>query len=512
MGIRKKILVVIFITIIPLFLVVFFVFSNNILQKFAAIEDTNAKENLNRAVAAIKNNIYDMQTVVGGWSNWDDAYTYAVTPTQTFYDANLINATYVKNEINMLLFINNDGKIISGRNLDIITGQQSPLPPDLFPYMQKGSKLTDFTKSNDPISGLIMVNKQPLLIATAPILTGHATGPSHGTIIFARYLNTSVINKIDNTIHENIIVYPYQEQLPPDFAQAKAHLSTVHTIYINPLSAKQIAGYSIYYDILGKPALIVKMTLPRPIYEEGQKSIYSFNILFGSIAFLFIISMIILLNKAVISRILALYTAVLKITQSKDIQKNRLTLSGNDEISKLGAEINSTLDSLNQAIIGQQKGEEEFRNTADIIPAMIWVANAEGNCTYVNKYWLEFTGRSEEQELGNGWQESIHPEEKDVYILEYKTAIENKTSYKKEVRLKRADGQYRWMLTQFIPNKTPDGTVIGYLGAGADITEVKESSEKIEQANKEFLNRELAMSELKKENEELEKKLEKVRA
>jgi PAS domain S-box-containing protein len=211
----------------------------------------------------------------------------------------------------------------------------------------------------------------------------------------------------------------------------------------------------------------------------------------------------------VIARIISLYDAVSKIIASKNVQKDRIDLSGNDEIGKLAAEINSTLDSLNQAIIGQQKGEETFRNTADIVPAMIWMINPEGKATYFNTYWLQFTGRSQEQEMGDGWQANIHPEDKDGYLLGYKTAFEKSAPYKKEVRLKRSDDQYRWILTQIIPNKTPEGTLIGYLGAGTDITEEKESSEKIEEANKKFLDRELAMSELKKENEMLKSKVEK---
>jgi PAS domain S-box-containing protein len=504
MSIRIKTILVIAFTIIPLFFIVYFIASNNILQDFAAVENRDTQQQVSRANDAMQGHIANLLGQLGGWAVWDDSYKFMIDHNPAFVKTNLHYEVIKALGINMLIYIGNDDKIVAKLLMDYSTGRQLPLPPSLLPYFQKGSRVVTHTKIADSLGGIIIVDKKPLLITAEPILTSKGEGPIHGTLIFARYIDPQFEKDLSSETHLHISIYPYDSQLPIDVAQAKAAITKKSPTYIKPLSRNQIAGYSIIPDIAGKPAVIIKVATPRSIYQEGQKSIATFTILFAVIAVIFAITMLILLERTVLSRILALYKQVLAISQNKD-KKARISLSGNDEISKLGTEINNTLDSLNQAISAQQESEEAFRNTADIAPAMIWMANTEGKCTYFNKPWLEFTGRSEAQELGEGWQENIHPEDKDVYILEYRTAIGNKTSYKKEVRFKRADGQYRWILTQIIPNTTPDGIFIGCLGAGADITDVKEASEKVEQANKEFLNRELTMSELKKENERLAK-------
>jgi len=117
------------------------------------------------------------------------------------------------------------------------------------------------------------------------------------------------------------------------------------------------------------------------------------------------------------------------------------------------------------------ESEERFLAMADIAPVMIWVGDAEGRCQYLNRGWLEFTGRPLEEQVGDGWSEGLHPDDRDGTFPSLREAFEARRQFRVEYRLRRADGAYRWILSTGSPRFAPDGTFLGYIGTGIDITE-----------------------------------------
>ena len=122
--------------------------------------------------------------------------------------------------------------------------------------------------------------------------------------------------------------------------------------------------------------------------------------------------------------------------------------------------------------------EEKFRIIADTAPVLIWIANTEKLCYYFNKVWLNFTGKSSEEEYGNGWINGIHPDDLKNYVALYNTAFNNRNEFNIEYRLKRHDGEYRWMLVNGVPRYTGDNTFAGYIGSCIDITISKEADKR----------------------------------
>lgn len=120
-----------------------------------------------------------------------------------------------------------------------------------------------------------------------------------------------------------------------------------------------------------------------------------------------------------------------------------------------------------------RESEERFRNMADAAPVMIWVSGPDKGCIFFNKVWLDFTGRTMEQELGNGWSEGVHPDDRDGCLTIYSSSFEARRSFRLEYRLRRVDGEYRWLLDNGVPRFARDGGFEGYIGSCIDITERK---------------------------------------
>jgi PAS domain S-box-containing protein len=124
-----------------------------------------------------------------------------------------------------------------------------------------------------------------------------------------------------------------------------------------------------------------------------------------------------------------------------------------------------------------RESEQRFRLVANTAPVMIWMSGPDKLCNYFNQPWLEFTGRPLETELGKGWSEGVHPEDLTDYLDIYTRAFDLRESFKMQYRLRRHDGEYRWVLDIGVPRLNLDGSFDGFIGSCIDITDRKLAEE-----------------------------------
>lgn len=126
------------------------------------------------------------------------------------------------------------------------------------------------------------------------------------------------------------------------------------------------------------------------------------------------------------------------------------------------------------------KAKELYLGILEEFPALIWRANTEKLCDYFNTTWLQFTGRTMEEEYGYGWAEGVHPEDFDRCVEIFNLNFDQKKSFSMEYRLKNVDQEYHWILDIGRPYYDLDGTFLGYIGSCYDINEQKNTQEKLE--------------------------------
>ena len=146
----------------------------------------------------------------------------------------------------------------------------------------------------------------------------------------------------------------------------------------------------------------------------------------------------------------------------------------------------AVVEEQNEAVGAVRESEQRFDLVANMAPVLIWMSGLDKRCIYFNQPWLDFTGRGLQAELGNGWAEGVHSEDFERCLKTYVEAFDRRDTFKMEYRLRRHDGEYRWMLDTGVPRFTADGSFAGYIGSCIDVTDRHVAQETVHASETKF--------------------------
>ncbi len=142
-------------------------------------------------------------------------------------------------------------------------------------------------------------------------------------------------------------------------------------------------------------------------------------------------------------------------------------------VLRMGRRLNTLELERVQSRLVLRETEERFRTLANEVPVLIWVSESDGRRIWFNRAWLEFTGRTLADELGDGWINQLHAGDRSDYLAAYRLNVEKPTAFSTEFRLRRADGEYRWLLETGSPRQISGGAFTGMAACCVDITDRK---------------------------------------
>jgi PAS domain S-box-containing protein len=410
MRIRYKILLILGIVILSLMAALYGVAETLMFNGISASETKHATEDANRFINNLNSVIDGLSNTVNDWANWDDTYFFVEDNNEQYESSNLVDDTFDNLQLNLMLFFNQNGQLVTGRMFDLSSG--SPVPLDTAVIEQVKSYTGLFSSNMDyEQSGIISVNETPMMVAAHPILTSLQQGPSHGTMIIGRFLDASELALLSKSTGlpvtgvsvDNIV-------FSEDFELAMHNLSNTHPIFVNPLNSTTMSAYVLLSDVNGQPLLTARVDSDRTEYTQGATAMRYIGVfLIATIAAMFL-CLAFLLNKMVISKISALNNTVLKVKRDGD-NSVRVKVQGNDELASLGENINSMLNVIenNTASLETTVKErtrdllENQKKLASILaasPDAIVALDSNGNITECNSRITELSGYQRSDLIG----------------------------------------------------------------------------------------------------------------
>lgn len=377
MNLRQKTLLLTTLPLLGLMMILYGSFSLILQRSYNRIEQQDAQRNLQRVDEVLAGDLAQIQSLTEDWAAWNDTYAFIQDGNADYIESNLSKYAFESLQINVVAFINSDGKILYGTGYDLNDRAFVPLPASLTQQLTPTSPLMQFEHLASHHQGLMTVNGHLMLVVVEPILRSDATGPSRGALLMGRTLSSGIVDSLAERTRLTLQIHPLGQGVPPELRPVLTALAdtaepdSLPTALIRPQDAETLTGYTLWPDIYGQPQALLEVKLPRDIYQQGliSRHYLGWSLLGSCLAFTG--GMLLLLDRVILRRLLALSQQVQHIGRSSDLTQ-RVPIQGNDELSYLGNQINDMLGELqisNEKVAQEQQKAEQL--LLNILPAAI---------------------------------------------------------------------------------------------------------------------------------------------
>ncbi len=414
MKLRTKTNIVVAAVLTCLSVIIYFSAHFILLKKFEAIENDRMKENIARAINAINADMESLDSHTKDWAWWNDAYSFMEDRHEAFITDNLMGASLASLGINGILFFTNEGQLVIERAIDLQNEQLVHPPPDVAADIKDNFTYFTPTDFSAGVRTIILPKGYPALICSRHILTSDRKGPSRGILVMTRNIDEARIQYWEKIVHLPITLFRTDDaNAPADVRKALSSLSVPHSTKVMPIGGDKIAAYALMTDFQGKPAFVLKVSLPREIYNQASTAMSYFLVALFAVGLLFWFLSALLIDWTVIVRLLRLEWGVGDIASSGD-HTGRVPVEGTDEISDLAVSINTMLAALEKSQSDVTLSESKYRTIFETTGAATSIVESDGTLSLVN---AEFA------ELARVPKEEIEGKKKWTDFLRYKTGI-----------------------------------------------------------------------------------------
>lgn len=450
-----------------------------LMRDFSTLEDEFARQNLERARSALLNELDTLDHTTGEYGAWDQTYTFVKTRNPAYIQSEFPAATFQQLHIGFVVLLDNSGKVLFSKGFDLATGQETKIPQGIEDHLRPGSLLSSPRKDPDRISGLLMLPAGLILVDSRPILTSNAQGPCLGTMVMGRPLDETEIQRLGDVTHTPLIIAPVaSDSLSPDFSDAAARLSPQDSGFVRPLNPESLAAYRELADIYGRPAAIMRVVLPRSIYQQSHTSLLQILLLLLAAVLFFGALTLYLIERTILSRVAKLTEDITQVGASGDLSA-RIIVHGDDELAYLGSSLNAMLEDLEKAQTERHVGRARLGLMIEKMPAVLWSTDRELRFTSSVGAGLEALHLRPNEIVGKSIFEFFQSEDPNhaAIAAHHKALSGQAVTYEIE-------SQTRIFESHVQPLRSSEGDIVGVIGVALDITDRQRLADQLRQSQK----------------------------
>ncbi len=479
MKLRTKTLLLTGAAMTVLFIVVGLISSTALMSGFRRLERQEARD----TVRVVKNLLIaektDINKSILHASQSNELYAYVSGRDSHYTDDYFSNDHFLHTFYDAAVISDGSGRIIYKKLFDRNTNKEEAFPSL---YISHVSQELDAAVAGYGQTGFVMLGDMPAIVSARPILKSDGTGPPNGAILAFGFLTDRHMAQLFKIVGAPLATRLYNaNDLPKGFDAARTAFDHGSEFYTQPINEQTLGVYTPMSGINGRNIFILKADVSREVTNQGDL-VVNYVMTMLVIAYVVLTATVLLsLRFGFLNRIERVKSMVGTIAENPDVSL-RVPVVGSDELADTTISINKMLDSLEDAKKEVAEYErmakakmaerlEFYQRLFDGFPNPVWQTDDKGDIIYVNTAGLDFIGLSLEEVQGQSWMSIVHKSDEKHVRAQRKSSLKSKSAFEHEYRLRRFDGQFRWVLDRAQPFYDKDGAFGGFLGSILDITE-----------------------------------------
>ncbi len=382
------------------------------LRSMEELEEKQTLDTLHSLLKLIDNDLARLAAHAQDWGAWDDTYRFLLGENPDYVDANLMDETFANLRVSFMLYFNAKGTLHFAKAFDLSGSAEVQPSAELLDHLEKQFLPLRPQDAANGVAGLVVMPEGPVLLASRSIVTSRYEGPVAGTLVLGRYLDPAAIDRYSKTLNAIVSceVPPAASPAPPPHTSSADFIWAAPQMRVEPLDDATIQGSAVARDLYGNPALSFKVDKSREISQQARRTLLIYTISLIATSFVLGAAFWLLLNRQVLRRLTRLRGNLSAIAMEKDFTQ-RLALDGSDEVTDVGASVNTLLDALDEANATIRSREKEVSSILENNPAAILLIHQrDRRISWGNTNALKTVERSQGEITGHPCHELICPE------------------------------------------------------------------------------------------------------
>ncbi len=321
---------------------------------FNNLEIQESKHNINQAMSTINYSLSNLQGQLKDYSCWDDTYSFVQNRNPEYIQNNFVESMFENLDLNLVVIVDNDRNVVYCQSFNLTNLEKVQTTEEATKLLIADEYVWTFNSTETAISGVMLVDNQPMFVSVAPILTSLSQGPIMGGMLFGRYIDQKEISQLTEIMDLNFSINKMSDlKLQKSNNQiADLLLKNETSVFVKENSPNTMSGYSLLNDIDSNPSFILQVTQDRTVNQQG---VWVRNIfLVSSIVLAFCVGagFLFLLEREIVKPMMKLAATVEEIPMTPKDSKAKKKVASSEELGILS---NAVRDSVNKRLEGMNE-------------------------------------------------------------------------------------------------------------------------------------------------------------